>query len=215
MKHFVVLGGPQASGKSSCIKSFNEFVLNLYPCLPKKKDITLFCLQEARQIIVHKYHAMGAIFLTPEQEKEIIETDFQRMKVINEELDESLVYMDECNIFTLAHAKAHQVDLIDQYFNRYLKFLKQINAAVIFLDLSLEISWQRREAIYKSRLRRFPPELREDIYRRYHEYLYNLSMLLDEVWGQLTLPKIKISAKEDHFEIMQKIISFLFEIEVI
>jgi len=215
MKKLVLICGPQAAGKSTCIATLNEFVKNLYPCMAAHKDLVLFCLQEARQIIVHKYHTMGAIFLTPEQEREIIATDLGRLKVIFEELDESLVYVDESNVFTLAHAKAHGIDLIDEFLPQYLEYLIKLKAVIIFLDLDPSISWQRRKEVYEARLYRFEANLRKDIYTRYRQYLFGLYPNLLEIFDKLPLQKVKISADLNHHQVMQKILTFLFEKEII
>jgi thymidylate kinase len=215
MKRLVVISGPQAAGKSSAIKTLQELLGNIYPCFPGSKDIVPLVLQEARQIIVHKYHAMGAIFLTEEQEREIIKIDFYRMKKILSELDERLLYFDECNIFTLAHAKAHGVELPDGILSDYIEHLSKLKAAVIFLDISPDLSWERRKDSYCFRLYRFPEGERDGILDRYRRYLDLLHPALLDIFEKIDLPKIKIDAGRPAQDVMRSIVSSLKESNVI
>jgi len=215
MKRLVVLSGPQAAGKSHCLHKIQQLLQDIYPCFPDNKNITPFILQEARQIVVHKYHAMGAIFLTPEQEREIIEIDFFRMNRILEEQDESLLYFDECNIFTLAHARAHGIELSEKFFERYISLLKKLNAVVIFIDLSPEISWLRRKESYQSRLLRFPEEQRSGIMHRYFDYLQTLYPSLKRMYDKISLPKTIINSNDQIDNVIKQIVCFMTKSEII
>lgn len=215
MKRIVILSGPQAAGKSTSLNKLHGFLTHLYPCFTDHKEIAPIILQEARQIVVHKYHTKGAIFLTPEQEKEMIAIDFIRMEEILRELDDTLLYFDECNIFTLAHAKAHGVDLIDEYLPRYLEILNKLHATVIFLDIHPNISWERRKDAYKSRLHRFPEKERDGLFERYHQYLNTLHPALNDLYEKIDLPKTRINADDKHENVMQKITKFLFTKNII
>lgn len=215
MKRIVILSGPQAAGKSTSLNKLHGFLTHLYPCFSNQKEIAPIILQEARQIVVHKYHTKGAIFLTPEQEKEMIAIDFIRMEEIIKELDDTLLYFDECNIFTLAHAKAHEVDLIDEYLPKYLEALKRLHATVIFLDINPDISWARRKDAYELRLHRFPEADREGLFEKYHQYLKTLHPALNELYEKIDLPKTRINADDKHENVMKKITSFLFEKNII
>ena len=211
----VILAGPQAAGKSTSLSKLNSILTNIYPCLHDSHDIVPIVLQEARQIVVHKYHTKGAIFLTPEHEREMIEIDFIRMEEITKEVDDTLLYFDECNVFTLAHAKAHGIDLIDEYLPKYVKALKKLHTTVIFLDIPPEVSWERRKDSYKARLHRFPEHQRDDIFKRYHNYLTTLRPSLVEIFEKIDLPKIRIDAFGKHEDVMKKITSFLSEKNII
>ena len=215
MKRLVVISGPQAAGKSTSIKKIHQLLTDVYPCFPGAKPIVPFALQEARQIVVHKYHAMGAIFLTKAQELEMIDIDFGRMKTILGELDYRLLYFDECNIFTLAHAEAHGIKLTDEFFLKYVEYLKALNAHFIFLDIDPDTSWARRKESYSSRMFRFPEGEREGIMGRYREYLQALHPALNRIFDRLDLPKIKISAHKSNEKVVKEIIEFLTSTQVL
>lgn len=211
MKRLVIISGPQAAGKSTSIGKINDLLRYRLG----EKYVVPFVLQEARQIIVHKYHSMGAIFLDIEHEKEIIETDFFRMEKILSEIDDSLIYLDECNVFTLAHAKAHGEDLSDLFFDKYIDYLKRLNAVVVYIDLDPDISWRRREQSYRSRLFRFPEEEREGILTRYFEYLRRLHPELKNVFEKIRLPKIVIDGNDTVDNTVRSIFCFLRDNNVI
>lgn len=215
MKKYVLLCGPQAAGKSTCVGSLRDFLLNLYPCLPLSAELGSFCLQESRQIIVRKYHAMGGIFLTVEQEREIIATDLYRMTVITRELDDSTFYVDETNVFTLAHAKVHGIDLFTEFWPQYMALLKELQAVVVFMDIDPATSWQRRKHIYKNRLYRFPQKDRRKILKRFEEYLGQLYPELLDIYEKLEIPKIKVSACQSHAKVMREILTFLFSAKIL
>ena len=215
MKRLVVISGPQAAGKSTSIKKIHQLLTDVYPCFPGAKPIVPFALQEARQIVVHKYHAMGAIFLTEEQELEMIDIDFGRMKTILGELDYRLLYIDECNIFTLAHAKAHGINLTDVYFPQYIEYLQKLNAHFIFLNIPPETSWARRKESYQSRMFRFPESERKGIMERYFGYLETLHPALNEIFDKIDLPKIKIDARASNEKVVKEIMNFLAESKIL
>jgi thymidylate kinase len=215
MKRMVVVSGPQAAGKSTCLKRLFDLLHYVYPCLPESKIVEPFILQEARQIVVHKYHLMGGIFMTKKQEREVIDIDFYRMDSILKELDERLLYFDECNVFTLAHAKAHQVILNKDYFAQYCEYLHKLNAVIIFLNVIPDVSWERRKDIYQSRLFRFPEEQRKDILNRYFEYLDILYPSLSHIYEKINLPKIRINANDKVEVIIGQIMGFLKKENVI
>jgi thymidylate kinase len=211
MKRFVVLAGPQAAGKTTCLNKVYDVLRELYPCFPGNKEIEPFKLQEARQIVVHKYHAMGGIFLTKEQEKEIIEIDLNRMEQIFKEQDDRLLYFDECNVFTLGHAKAHGVFLAEPFLDIYLYLLRRLRAIVIFLDAPPDTSWARRRSSYQSRLYRFPEDQRDGIMGDFERYLHALYPALEELYNKIKLPKVKINADQPEEEVVKQIICFLRE----
>jgi hypothetical protein len=215
MKRLVIVAGPQASGKSTSLSRIRDILLFVYPGISEGKTINPIILQEARQIIVHKYHVAGGIFLNKKNEKEIIGIDFIRMKKILKELDESLLYFDECNIFTLAHAEAHGIKIPDDYFNRYLELLKKLHAVIIFLDINPKISWARRKESYRTRLHRFSEGSRESLLKKFQQYLEKLHPGLNKIYDRIELPKIKIMGNKKHDLVMKEIVSFLKKQEII
>lgn len=207
MAEFIIIAGPQASGKSTVITKLSEQCRNVFPLLSRTKKgfPILFPLQESRQIIVHQNILLGAIFMTPEQEIEVVQCDLRRMDLIlSREDDRSLVYLDECNIFTIAHAAAHGVTQISEFWQEYLARLEKLEAKVIFLDVPPETSWLRRKQRYEERLIYFPETQYAGIMDRYHEYINRLYPELLEVYEKIPLPKSRIEANCPVSAVLQK-----------
>lgn len=133
---------------------------------------------------------LGAIFMNLEQELDVVDCDLQRMDLILQRAQNHIVYVDECNIFTIAHAAAHGITEIERYWDEYLARLTKLNARVIFLDVSPDISWERRHRRYEQRLIYFPEDQHEAILQRYHNYLVKLRPLLLDVYDRLPFPKV-------------------------
>ena len=178
---FLVLAGPQAAGKSTAQKTI---------CADEPSTIPL---QESRQIVVHRNHRKGAIFMTRDDELEVIHNDMHRMFRIIGEGDPGRVYLDETNIFTLGHALAHGIDLLDGYFRQYVDLLARLRAAVLFIDVPSDVSWERRRARYVHRLCDHPADERDRLLDWYRSYLDRLYPKLVEIFERLDLPKIRVN----------------------
>ncbi|HLC48860.1 MAG TPA: hypothetical protein VJI96_00540 [Candidatus Andersenbacteria bacterium] len=198
MSRLVIIAGPQAAGKSTTITALqSQNVSSLLGC---GKSPVIFPLQESRQITAHRHMLLGAIFMTLEQELEVVNCDLERMDFILERTQNQFLYVDECNIFTTAHAKAHGILELEQYWNQYITRLHRLDAVVIFLDVVPDISWERRRHKYEQRLIYFPENERETILERYRLYLTKLHPLLHEVYDRLPFPKAIIdgNSSEDY-----------------
>jgi len=197
MSELIIIAGPQAAGKTTTIIhlcSEYQSMSPLFSCANKKLP-PIFPLQESRQIIVHRDILLGAIFMTAEQEEDIIACDLGRMDLILKHAREKhIIYLDECNIFTIAHAVAHGVKSVEKYWQEYVDRLTRLNAKVIFLDVDPETSWERRRAKYQQRLVYFPTNRHKSIMRRYQEYLKRLHPLLLDVYERLPFPKQMLSS---------------------
>lgn len=186
MSKLAIIAGPQAAGKSTIVAKLSSQPYAV---------ATLFPLQESRQIIVHKHMLLGAIFMTLEQELEVVSCDLARMDLILRRNQNHLVYLDECNIFTVAHAAAHGVLEIERYWNEYLTRLTRLNATVIFIDVPPEISWERRRRRYEQRLVYFPEDQHTAILRQYQDYQVKLHPLLLDVYRRLPFPKAIVDGR--------------------
>lgn len=212
---FIIIAGPQAAGKSTIITKIATQYRNVVPFLLKiKKQIPIiFSLQESRQIIVHKNALLGAIFMTVEDEKEVAECDLKRMDLILDRKDDNyLIYIDECNIFTIAHAIAHGVTQVSDFWKKYMRRLEKLNAKIIFLDVPPKISWLRRQQSYRDRLIYFPKNQHEEIMTRYRKYIEKLYPELLNLYTELPLPKIKINANYPIKDVLQKTSESLVQI---
>ena len=189
MSEFIIIAGPQAAGKSTVIQRLTEQYQSIRSLFPKKKTPLLFPLQESRQIVVHKYALLGAIFMTAAHEEEVVQCDLARMDVILERRGDRAVYLDECNVFTTAHAAAHGILNLESHFEGYAKRLRRCNAKVVFIDVPSEESWLRRLPKYEARLIHFPYKQHVAIMRQYREYLKRLRPLLLDLYDRIELPK--------------------------
>lgn len=179
---YLVIAGPQAAGKSSLMRSL---------CL---EESAMIPLEESRQIIVHKNQRKGAIFMTPADEIEVIHYDMMRMFTIIGKVSEGSFYLDETNIFTLGHARAHGVDLLEGYFKQYTDMLARLQGAVLFVDIPSDVSWERRRHRYVQRLWDLRPEEREVVMAKYRAYLERLRPELIEIFDRLDCPKLRIDS---------------------
>lgn len=179
---FFILAGPQAAGKSTIKQAFSSQVNGLIP------------LEEARQIIVHKHQRKGAIFMTRHDEIDVIHFDMTRMFDILHRGPTGEILLDETNVFTLGHARAHGIDLLEGYFRQYVDLLTELGAGVIFVDVPPQISWERRQPRYAERLWDLQPEEKHRIMVSYREYLEGLHTELLAIFDRLDLAKVKINA---------------------
>ncbi len=215
MKRFIIIAGPQAAGKTTVISALNEHYENLSPviaALGQQSLPFLFALQESRQLMVHKEVVLGGIFMTLEQELEVIKWDLDRMDLILGQKHDNLVYLDECNIFTIAHAKAHGLDLAEEYWLEYIARLEKLQAGIIFLDVPLQLSWERRQHRYQQRLVCFAESERTKIIGQYYEYLKKLRPALIAIYERLSVPKIMIDASSSKTVVIQKVGKALTEL---
>lgn len=193
MSELIIIAGPQAAGKSTIITQLAEQYHTLRSLFPSRRPPLLFPLQESRQIVVHKYALLGAIFMTREHEREVVECDFSRMDIILGRMRDCVIYLDECNIFTIAHATAHGIGEIARHFDEYLDRLAKFRAKIIFIDVPPDISWERRRMKYAQRLVYFPRRRHAAIMRCYREYLSDVHPLLLSLYRRIQLPKEMIS----------------------
>jgi thymidylate kinase len=215
MKRFIVIAGPQAAGKTTVISALNEQYQNLSSLITffgQHSLPFLFPLQESRQIMIHRDVVLGGIFMTPEQELEVIKWDLNRMDLILAQKHDNLVYLDECNVFTIAHALAHQFARAEDYWDEYMARLEKLQAGVIFLDVPFQLSWDRRQHRYKQRLVCFPESDHARIMEEYYFYLVKLGPELLKIYERLTIPKIKIDASLPKNTVMQNVSKALAEL---
>ncbi len=205
MSRLLIIAGPQAAGKSTVVNYLSSQLDTMAPLFPSNRGPLIFRLQESRQIIVHKNLPLGAIFMTPEDEEEVVHCDLQRMDRILKRNDKDLLYLDECNIFTLAHARAHGIIAIERYWDTYMERLKQLRASVIFINIHPDISWERRQRVYEKRLVYFPDDQHSEIMERYHLYLAEVHPLLMGIYKGLPLPKAMIDGRSSEENVIKEV----------
>jgi thymidylate kinase len=188
---FFVIAGPQCAGKSTAknylyARYMSQSAANLHP--PRN----LALLQEMRQLVMHERAIHSGIFIDAETEDEIIRRDLERLEIIRDSASDR-VYLDETNIFTLAHARRHSVT-IEQSLRRYRELLQSLNANVIFFSASPSLSWTRRKPRYEERVAGFPPEEAAAVLLLYREYLDFAHSGLLELRKQVDIPIWEIDA---------------------
>jgi len=177
---YVILAGPQAAGKSTLARR----ICSQYPAI--------ISLEESRQVIVHKYQRKGAIFMTDLDEIEVVHHDMTRMFTILGKGSRNHLYLDETNVFTLGHAQAHGIDLVEGYFKQYYDLLVRLKTGIIFVDIPPDISWERRQHRYVQRHWDLKDEERQQILERHKTYLERLYPALLAIYDRLDFPKVKI-----------------------
>jgi thymidylate kinase len=205
MSSILIIAGPQAAGKTTVINKLISQPYNVADLFPRQDPPLLFPLQESRQIIVHKDVLLGAIFMTAEQELQVIECDLRRMDLIQQRNHKPAVYVDECNIFTIAHALAHGVTQVQDYWDQYVTRLKELTARVIFVDVPPEVSWERRRRRYEQRLIYFAESEHKAIMDNYRDYLFKLYPLLHQVFNCLPFPKDTVSGQMSEENVLKAV----------
>lgn len=209
MRELVIIAGPQAAGKSTIISGLSEQYHGVLPLFNRRCPPRLFPLQESRQIVVHKYALLGAIFMTREHELEVAECDLGRMDLILGRARNHLVYIDECNVFTLAHAAAHGITGLDFLWDEYMTRLEKLNAKVIFIDVPPEISWERRRAKYEQRLVYFEKRRHKGIISLYHDYIVGTYERLKDVYRRVLLPKEMVDGRQSKENVLRAVSEIL------
>ena len=137
-------------------------------------------------------------------EIEVINCDFNRMDTILKRYNNQITYVDECNVFTLAHASAHGIVGMEKYLNSYIKRLKKLRTRILFIDTPVEISWERRKSSYEQRLIYFLKKDREGIMQRYHDYLEKTYLLLMKMYEDIPFPKVMIDGNQEKSEVYKR-----------
>lgn len=217
MAELIIIAGPQAAGKSTVITTLASCYQGIAALFPRKWSPLIFPLQESRQIIVHKYLLLGAVFMSSEQEREIVNCDLARMELMLQrarDRKKRVVYLDECNIFTLAHAAAHGIRDVEKYWDEYVLQLQQLSAKVIFLNIPPELSWERRSRRYEQRLIYFHNSQHASVRVRYRDYLVKIHPLLLETYERLPFPKVMIDATYPEKKVMEMVSKTLAKLSV-
>lgn len=196
-RKFIVIAGPQAAGKSS-VKGHIAGIYNQYHASYNKYSrgyglSAVVPLEEARSIVIHKHQIKGAISMSYLDELEVIHTDMGRMLTIMRD-DDDRIFLDECNVFTLAHANAHGIDITEGFYKQYCDMLQRLNTGMIFLDVPPDVSWERRKSRYEERHWKMPFHEKAKVMKAHRDYMDDLYPRLCEMYESLDFPKAKIDA---------------------
>jgi thymidylate kinase len=195
----------QSLVSSENAKEFGGKIPRYAPCGHGSLPTNLVILQEMRQIVLRDHFVPGGVFMDWAVESEVIDNDIKKLDEIILKAD-NRVYVDETNLFTLAHAKYHHVD-IKLCREEYLKRLEKMNPIIVFLDVSTDISWQRRKPRYEERVADFPIDARVKAMNGYREYLNRIHGELHKIYDSLTLPKVMINTEKLLEDVLEEVSS--------
>ncbi len=192
---FFIIAGPQCAGKTTTKGYlYSRYMTNARPqteeAPPAHRNLIL--LPEMRQSVMHDHGIHSAIFINTETELEIVERDLARMDHLLGDGDDR-IYLDETNVFTLAHA-LHRGLAVGGLISAYLQRLHALDAAILFLHVSPEVSWERRRARYQERVNGFPATQAVAVMDMYHDYLFALHKQLLEVSSVLGIELRSVDA---------------------
>lgn len=178
---YVIIGGPQASGKSHAQRHLVRTYKNIV------------ALREAGQILLEREREEGSLLggalVDKEFEKMVLQLDLERMREIPHE-PSNKIYLDESNIFAVAHARVKNPDLAEILFLKYSQALSSFNAGVIFVHVAPEVSWERRERVYTQRYRGSPNYGYK--MKRSKDYVFRIYPFLMELYRTLPYPKRQV-----------------------
>lgn len=196
---YVIIGGPQASGKSHAQRHLVRTYKNIV------------ALREAGQILLErereKGNLLGGALVDRQFEKGVLQLDLERMKGIPHEPSNN-IYLDESNIFAVAHARVKNPDLAEILFLKYSQALSSFDTGVIFTHIAPEVSWKRRERAYTQRYMGSPDF--EDRMKRSRDYIFQLYPFLMELYRTLPYPKQQVEGTVPHAE-FEKNVETAFE----
>lgn len=199
---FMIVAGPQCAGKSTV----KRYLYSRYMvCDPRGAETSLrhrnlALLPEMRQTVMHERDIHSAIFIDGETELEVIRRDLKRMDDLRQE--GGRVYLDETNIFTLAHARCRGVG-VARHFEDYSARLSSLDAAILFLDVAPEISWERRRGRYQERVDGFPNDQAINVLDQYRRYLFEVYNALKELTLEVGVPVMHVDAAQSKAAVLQ------------
>jgi len=186
---YVIIGGPQASGKSHAQRHLERTYNNIV------------ALRETGQILLEREKKNGNLLagalVDKEFEKRVLQLDLERMRSIPREPSNN-IYLDESNIFAVAHARVKNPDLAEILFLKYSQALSSFNTGVTFIHVAPEVSCERRERVYTQRYMGSPNL--EDRMRRSRDYIFQLYPFLMELYRILPYPKQQVEGTVPHAE---------------
>jgi len=178
---YVIIGGPQASGKSLAQRHIGATYRNIV------------VLREAAQVLLERErkrgNVIGGALVDREFERRVLQFDLERMRNIPHKPSND-IYVDESNIFTVAHARVKNADLAETLFLKYTQALNSFSTGIVFIHVTPEVSWNRRELAY---VRRYQGTADfEDRMKRSKEYILQLYHHMTTLYQTLPYPKQRV-----------------------
>ncbi len=204
MTSYIIIAGPQSSGKSSLLK----YLKTKYP-----KHIFI---EEKNPASVTGKKDFGAINSGSELEKKIIEEDIKHIQEIDRK---NKIIIIESDIFHCVYADYFNGKKnANKYYRRYLKAHQGFNPVIIFINTLPEISWKRRRYKYVNRIRNKKIKSKKEIKKlldRYQEIILQLYPIWIKYYKKVPFKKLMIEnsykSKNEFINEVDKIILSLLE----
>jgi len=120
-------------------------------------------------------------------EKRIMNLDLERMNKISLEGNSQTIYLDETNIFSVAHESLRDLVFAQQMYESYMKALSSFRVGILFTNVPPEISWMRRRRIYERRYKGMTDF--EERIRKSREYLWRIYPEMIKLYERLPFAK--------------------------
>jgi len=176
---FVIVAGPQGSGKSTAQRHLAYSYGNIVT------------LREAAQILFDEDRRRGIVsggaLVGSRFEKRILNLDLERMSRISLQGNSKMIYLDETNIFSVAHESLKDPLFARQMYEKYVQALNSFRVGLLFTNVPPEISWMRRRRLYERRYRGMA-DFEEKI-RRSKEYLSKIYPEMIKLYERLPFTK--------------------------
>ena len=173
MISYIIIAGPQASGKSTAKKHIEKTFKNV------------IVLEEAAEILLRQKGISGGAFVDVDFERDLLDFDLKKMRKCLE--GRNVIYVDETNIFSSAHAKIRDPEVGEELFSGYVQMLNRFNTGIIFTHVNPEASLKRKETVYMKRYQSL------DDFRHKMElsrkYILQIYPHLIDVFKRLDFPK--------------------------
>lgn len=136
--NYIVIAGPQSSGKTTAWQYLKEKYANLADFNPEINPYTLF-----------KNTQLGSIVATKKMQKKIHQADLTRIKNIT--INKTQV-TETCLFHLVYYALIVGSDFYHQAWQDYKQALSSFNLKIIFINTLPEISFARRRENYQQRI---------------------------------------------------------------
>jgi len=176
---FIIVAGPQGSGKSTAQRHLAQRYSNIVILIEAAR--TLFDEDRSKGIV------SGGALVGSGFEKRIMNLDLERMSKISLEGDSQRIYLDETNIFSVAHESLKDTAFAQQMYESYMKALRSFRVGILFTNVSPEISWMRRRRLYERRYKGMTDF--EERIRKSREYLWRIYPEMIKLYERLPFAK--------------------------
>jgi len=175
----IIVAGPQGSGKSTAQRYLAERYSNIVTLIEAARIL----FDEDRR----KGTMLGGALVGSEFEKRIMNLDLERMSKISVEGNRQMIYLDETNIFSVAHESLRDPVFAQRMYENYMKALDSLRVGILFTNVPPDISWVRRRRLYERRYKDMTDF--EERIRKSREYLWRIYPEMIKLYERLPFAK--------------------------